>query len=80
LDGAASSNSVEDVDGRLTAFMTTHGWEVMIVRPDFYVYGGAARLDGTASLIAEFLRDLNDAGLKAPADPGTRHSIHGRSI
>lgn len=45
-----------DVDGRLDAFLDAQGWSAMIVRPDFYVYGGAA--DGpTLERLARALAD-----------------------
>ena len=41
LDPAAPP-AVRDVDGRLTAWLSDHLAEVVLVRPDFYVFGSAA--------------------------------------
>ena len=38
-------NGVRDLDGRLDDFLTAQGWAAMIVRPDYYVYGGVAAQD-----------------------------------
>jgi len=40
-----------DLDGRLDSFVKEHGWKAMIVRPDFYVYGGANDADGLRTLV-----------------------------
>ena len=59
----APGNAV-DLDGRLTRFMQDHHWQAMFVRPDYYVYGGAASSDDLPSLVADFLADLREAGVK----------------
>jgi len=56
----------EDMDGRLEAFLDQHGWAAMIVRPDFYVYGGAADAAGLNHLLRELLTDLESAGVGHP--------------
>ena len=53
-----------DLDGRLEPFMKAHGWDAMIVRPDFYVYGGASRRDNVNALVKHFLEDLQQAGVR----------------
>ena len=42
---------VIDLDGRLVAFMAERGWQTMIVRPDFYVYGGASDTAGLRRMV-----------------------------
>ena len=38
----ANAGQVHDLDGKLQPFLQSHGWTAMIVRPDFYVFGGAS--------------------------------------
>lgn len=66
---ALADGQVRDVDGRIHAFLDTHRWNAMIVRPDYYVYGGAAGAPGFAALGAAFVRDLAQAGIAFPAVP-----------
>jgi len=51
-----------DVTGKLTAFMTAHGQEAIMIRPDFYIYGGARRIADIPDLVGDFRRDLFAAG------------------
>ena len=53
-----------DLDGRLQRFLKDRGWDAMIVRPDFYVYGGDRGLAGRQSLVHDFLSDLQAAGVR----------------
>ena len=59
LEVPGSRHSIEDLDGRLATFMSTHGWDVMLVRPDYYVYGGAAGADAGARLTGQLRSDLS---------------------
>jgi 2-polyprenyl-6-methoxyphenol hydroxylase-like FAD-dependent oxidoreductase len=63
LNGVQGTDVVTDVDGRLSQFMEGQEWDVMLVRPDFYVYGGATGPDSTASLIRQFIVDIEQVGL-----------------
>jgi len=40
--GSGGSELIEDVDGRLAAFLVEHNTRAILVRPDYYVYGGGA--------------------------------------
>jgi 2-polyprenyl-6-methoxyphenol hydroxylase-like FAD-dependent oxidoreductase len=53
LDPAAP-HGVRDRDGRLTAWLAEHNAHAVLVRPDFYVFGGAA----SARAVPELLEDL----------------------
>ena len=48
----ADAAPIADVDGRATAWLRESGAGVVLQRPDFYVYGGAATLADTAALVA----------------------------
>ena len=63
LDDPASACAITDLDGRLAPFMAAQGWTAMLVRPDFYVYGGAASPAGLAALLADLAADLARLGL-----------------
>ena len=56
-------NDVRDLDGRLDDFLTAQGWAAMIVRPDYYIYGGAASQSGLPALVDDLLADLTAAGV-----------------
>ena len=64
-------NGVRDLDGRLDAFLTTQGWAAMIVRPDYYVYGGVAAGSELPALVDDLLADLAEAGVWFHAAPPT---------
>jgi 2-polyprenyl-6-methoxyphenol hydroxylase-like FAD-dependent oxidoreductase len=64
LEQPAAPQNAVDLDGRLTRFMHDHHWQAMIVRPDYYIYGGAATADVLPALVADFLSDLRSAGVK----------------
>ena len=57
-------SAARDLDGRLDAFLTEQGWSAMIVRPDFYVYGGAADKRGLVALVDDLCDDLATAGVR----------------
>ena len=54
---------VRDLDGRLDDFLTAQGWAAMIVRPDYYVYGGVAAPGELPALVDDLLADLATAGV-----------------
>jgi len=64
LGDSASASFIEDLDGRLAPFMIAQGWDVMIVRPDFYVYGGTVNGVGLPALVLDLVRDLSEAGVR----------------
>lgn len=55
---------IRDVDGRLEAFLAAHGWAAMIVRPDYYVYGGVGELQELRALTGDLLGDLANFDLR----------------
>ncbi|MDF3293076.1 bifunctional 3-(3-hydroxy-phenyl)propionate/3-hydroxycinnamic acid hydroxylase MhpA [Streptomyces silvisoli] len=52
---------VVDLDGTHRAHVAATGQQALLVRPDFYVFGGAARMDAVPGLVAT-LRDELAAG------------------
>lgn len=61
------AGGLEDRDGKYLAFMGRYGVAAMVVRPDFYVYGGVAALDALGPLIERLRDDLAAAGVHASA-------------
>jgi hypothetical protein len=51
-----------DRDGRLDAFLDAQGWDAMIVRPDYYIYGGATH-EGLPALAEALAADLAANGV-----------------
>jgi 2-polyprenyl-6-methoxyphenol hydroxylase-like FAD-dependent oxidoreductase len=49
--------------GKLGRFLTGRNWAAMIVRPDYYVYGGVSAAESLPALIDDFLADLAEAGV-----------------
>jgi len=63
VDHVALGFDVRDCDGRLEQFLADLGMTAIIVRPDFYVYGGAQGANDLQSLAADLLRDLAAYGV-----------------
>nr|WP_198430269.1 bifunctional 3-(3-hydroxy-phenyl)propionate/3-hydroxycinnamic acid hydroxylase [Sphingobium xenophagum] len=63
IDGATAKGEIADVDGRLTDFLDAQGWNAAIIRPDFYVYGGAADEGSYLGLARDLIADLVANGL-----------------
>jgi len=63
LDQPDDLQHTVDLDGRLTGFMAEQKWQAMIVRPDFYVYGGAPSAATLVTLAEDFVADLGSAGV-----------------
>jgi 2-polyprenyl-6-methoxyphenol hydroxylase-like FAD-dependent oxidoreductase len=58
LDPAAP-HGVSDCDGRLTAWLSEHNAHAVLVRPDFYVFGGAASPEGLPALLDDLRTQLH---------------------
>ena len=52
-----------EINGRLSAFLDQQGWDAMIIRPDFYVYGGALEADAFSQLAEDLANDLRRFGV-----------------
>lgn len=52
-----------DVEGRIDTFLCEQNWTAMIVRPDFYVYGGCTDAGSFAGLAQDLVDQLIEAGL-----------------
>ena len=58
LDPAAPLG-VRDCDGRLTAWLSEHNAHAVVVRPDFYVFGGAASPEAVPALLDDLRTQLH---------------------
>ena len=62
-----AEGDVCDVDGRLDTFLTAQGWNAMIVRPDFYIFGGCADAESFGRLAQRLISDLSEVGVQFPS-------------
>ncbi|MCZ4121828.1 bifunctional 3-(3-hydroxy-phenyl)propionate/3-hydroxycinnamic acid hydroxylase MhpA [Streptomyces sp. H39-S7] len=63
----AHGGAIVDTEGTYTAYLEGIGARAVLVRPDFYVFGGSADAEGTLPLV-DALRDaLPEAALTGPA-------------
>ncbi len=63
----ARGGAVVDTEGTYTAYLNGIGARAVLVRPDFYVFGGTADTEGTPALV-DALRDaLPEAALTGSA-------------
>jgi hypothetical protein len=59
-----STHFAEDLSGRYAEFLSREGWSAMIVRPDYYVYGGAGRDTDLQNLATQLVRDMQASGFR----------------
>jgi 3-(3-hydroxy-phenyl)propionate hydroxylase/flavoprotein hydroxylase len=57
-DSPIGAHTVADLDGTHRAWLAEHSWIAAVVRPDFYVYGGAGNRVELRELAGELLDDL----------------------
>jgi 2-polyprenyl-6-methoxyphenol hydroxylase-like FAD-dependent oxidoreductase len=59
--GEQNGQEVVDVDGTYTSFFTHGGFEAVLTRPDFYIYGCAPSLRDLPTLVDELRTQIIDA-------------------
>lgn len=57
--------TLADPQAKVARFLARWGWSAMIVRPDYYAYGGTSGSQGLPKLVDDFLADLAGAGVHA---------------
>lgn len=67
--GVSVSGATQDLDGKFLPWMANLGLEAMLVRPDFYLYGGVAQGAGVCSLVDDLADDLVRHGFQASLKP-----------
>lgn len=60
--------SLIDLDGKFTSFMDQHGLRAMLIRPDFYLYGGVGDKAQISDLVDSLAADLKRHEVLATAD------------
>jgi 3-(3-hydroxy-phenyl)propionate hydroxylase len=50
---------VIDVDGRYQQWLNTVGYQAVVIRPDFYVFGGVTSAAGLPGLLEELFGRLS---------------------
>ena len=63
LAGSAGNPGLIDLDGRLLGLLETMGWDAVIVRPDFYIYGGSTAA-AIPDLVDALIADLDSIGVR----------------
>ena len=66
LGDDAGGGQLQDLDGKLQPFLRNQGWDTMIVRPDFYIYGGASGDMDRKALVEDLVASLASAGVLLP--------------
>jgi 2-polyprenyl-6-methoxyphenol hydroxylase-like FAD-dependent oxidoreductase len=59
LGNVDTAHGIKDLDGRFAAFMSLLGWRAMVIRPDFYVYGGVTAATQLDELLLALLADIS---------------------
>jgi 2-polyprenyl-6-methoxyphenol hydroxylase-like FAD-dependent oxidoreductase len=57
--GAHATTVVRDIDGRYLAYLAHEGFEAVLVRPDFYIFGVAPTLTHVPDLVDDLLDQLH---------------------
>lgn len=60
--------SVVDLDHKFTPYMDELGLAAMLVRPDFFMYGGARKVEHIQTLVADLAADLRRHGVCITSD------------
>ena len=53
---SAKDDQIADTQGQFGRFMTGNGLKAMLVRPDFYLFGGASDAARLTAMLADFAR------------------------
>ncbi len=67
LDGASGVDALSDLDNKYGAFLDAHGLAGLIMRPDFYVFGGVSQMRELPALVDEFLTVMVGNGVRLSA-------------
>ena len=65
---AVALDELEDLDGRLTAWLDEHGLDAVLVRPDAYVFGAVEALDDVPALVDDLRAHLSTTDSRITAD------------
>lgn len=66
---SATDEQIGDTQGQFARFMMTRGIKAMLVRPDFYLFGGAADSARLDRMLEEFVRQSEAFGISAGRQP-----------
>lgn len=77
---AGSVDAIEDLDGRIAPFMAQRGWTAMLVRPDYYVFGGATSEYDVDALVQTYADTLAAAGLYAARPAAQARGLPAREV
>ncbi|HEY2055435.1 MAG TPA: bifunctional 3-(3-hydroxy-phenyl)propionate/3-hydroxycinnamic acid hydroxylase [Solirubrobacterales bacterium] len=74
LSGADSGTGTVDVDGRYSEYFQANDWEVVVTRPDFYVFGGGS-LSELPHIVDSLLSQIEEPRVDTGSLSGTSVSI-----
>ena len=80
LGDDAVIGQLRDLDGKLQPFLERHGWDAMIVRPDFYIYGGASGETDRKALVEDLVAGLAHSGVLSSPQKALVHSGAAASV
>ena len=64
----ADRTALLDLDGKFIPYMEQHGFDTMLIRPDFYVYGVAAHASEVNQLVDDLAADLYRHGVSLQSE------------
>jgi hypothetical protein len=67
---------LDDLDGRLTAWLEEHGLAAVLIRPDPHVFGAVATLDSLPTLVDDLRAQLYTTDEGAPTMPTDAQVTH----
>ncbi len=74
ISAAPQGGLVVSADGKYGAFLDAHGAAGMVMRPDYYIFGGVSEARGLAGLVDELLAALAENGIQARPHPQAGHA------
>lgn len=68
ISAAPQGDLVVDMDGKYSAFLDAHGAAGMIMRPDYYIFGGVSEARDLPGLVDAMLSALAENGIRTSGD------------
>ena len=73
ISAAPRGDLVVDIDGKYGAFLDIHSSAALVIRPDFYIFGGALDASSLPVLVDALLAALEGSGFRLPAEAARVH-------
>lgn len=69
--GEARTGTMVDVDGTYASWLSERGLRTVLIRPDFYVFGGVSEVTNLPGLIDQLIAQLMGTATAAPTTPSS---------